>query len=253
MTFDRKSMASILGFSWSVPRAHVAVATALLGCAALSLPAAAQLGADDVAGIRLGASPAEIEAALKAIDPRFKFLTVYYADESGKASASVAAIKAAVQVGTDLKGIDWKRNGFAVYFGAQGKAYAIYRQVFNAGGISIPQTLADLTKKYGPSTGYYPEIYVRNTDAAGKATASCGGLGFGWQGGPGGFDVKCGQALKVQFDLKGPGVAASFQTWLLDHRLAQEAIQAQQAKQQAAAHEATRRQQDAVRGNRPAI
>ncbi|MBU1359756.1 MAG: hypothetical protein KJ901_13500 [Gammaproteobacteria bacterium] len=215
----------------------------------------AQLGAPDVAGVRLGASATEVEQTLRALDPRFKFLKIYFAEANGKASASVAAIKAAVQQGADLRGIDWKReNGFAVYFSeSTGQAYAIYRQAANPQGISIPQTEAALTAKYGPTRGLYPGIYVRNVDAAGKPSDSCGGSGFGWQGGPGGYDSKCGQALKVQFDPKAPGVAAGFQTWLLDHQLAKAALEASRAKQQAAAQEAGRKQQVSIRGNKPAL
>ena len=251
-------MTSVSWLSCASDGAHVtriAAVAVLVSLAAWAGPASAQLGATDVAGVRLGASADEVEATLRALDPRFKFLKIYFPDANGKASTSVAAIKAAVQQSTDLRGIDWKRpDGFAVYFDeGTNRAFAIYRQVAHAQGISIGQTEEALTKKYGPTVGSYPGIYIRNVDLAGKTTASCGGAGFGWQGGPGGYDPRCAQALKVQFDPIRPGVAAGFQTWLLDHRLAQAAIQASQAKQQAAAQDAARKQQDAVRGNRPAI
>lgn len=233
----------------------LAALAALVGLAAWTSPAVAQLGASDVAGIRLGASAADVETTLRALDPRFKFLKLYFPDESGKAGNSVAAIKAAVQPGNDLRGIDWKRaDGFAVYFAeGAGGAYAIYRQTASPQGFSIPQTLEALTKKYGPTLGSYPDIYIRNVDLAGKATSGCAGSGFGWQGGAGGYDPRCAQALRVQFDPKAPGVATGFQTWLFDHRIAQTAIQAAQAKQQAAAQEAARKQQESLRGNRPTL
>lgn len=230
-------------------------ATAIAVCFVTWTSAAfAQLRANDLAGVHLGASPKEVENALRSLDSRFKFLTVYYADANGKASSSIAVLKAAVQAGNDLRGIDWKRNGFAVYFGeSNAKAYAIYRQVYNAEGISIPQTVQDLTKKYGPNTGTYPEIYVRSTDSGGKTGANCSGSGFSWQSGPRGFDANCGQALKVQFDSKLPGVAVGFQSWLFDNQLAREAMEGSQAKQNAETQELIRRQQEKVRGNRPAI
>ena len=248
-------MTSASLFSRTTHAARLAAVTVLGGLTMCSLPVAAQLGATDVTGIRLGASAAEVEATLRSLDPRFKYLIVYYADTNGKASTSVAAIKAAVQSGADLRGIDWSReNGFAVYFGeSSGRAFAIYRQTANRQGISIPQTEAAVAEKYGPSRGTYPGIYVRNTDASGKAVDGCGGSGFGWQGGPGGYDPRCGQSLKVQFDPKSPGVAAGFQTWLFDHQLAKAAIEASQAKQQAAAQEAARKQQESLRANRPAL
>ncbi|RYI18359.1 MAG: hypothetical protein EON48_09775 [Acetobacteraceae bacterium] len=242
-------------FSLHALGTRIVTVAALLGGAAIGLPAQAQVQAADVAGVRLGSSPSEVEAALRALDPRFQFLKIYYAGPDGKASGAIGALKAAIQTGSDLRGIDWKRlDGFAVYFGQDdGKAYAIYRQSYSPAGFPLAQTLADLASKYGPSTGFYPTIYVRAESSAGQASNGCIGSGFGWTGGPGGFDPGCGKSIKVQFDPKSDTVAASFQTWLFDHRLAGAALRAAQARGQAAAQERSRKQLDAVKGNRPAL
>jgi hypothetical protein len=231
------------------------VTVAFLGGAAIGLPAQAQVQAADMAGVRLGSTPSEVEATLRALDPRFQFLKVYYAGPDGKASNAIGALKAAIQTGSDLRGIDWKRlDGFAVYFGQDdGKAYAIYRQVFSPTGLPLAQTLADLTRKYGPNTGSYPTIYVRAEGSAGQVANGCVASGFGWTGGPGGFDPACGKSIKVQFDSKSDAVAAGFQAWLFDHRLAGAALRAAQARGLAAAQERSRKQLEAVQGNRPAL
>lgn len=244
-----------LDFSLRALSARLVAVAALLGGVAISLPAQAQVQTPDVAGVRLGSTPLEVEAALRALDPRFQFLKVYYAGPDGKASNAIGALKAAIQTGSDLRGIDWKRlDGFAVYFGQDdGKAYAIYRQVFSPTGLPLAQTLADLAKKYGPDTGSYPTIYVRAEGNAGQASNSCIGSGFGWTGGPGGFDPACGKSIKVQFDPKSSTVAAGFQTWLFDHRLAGAALRAAQVRGQTAAQEKSRKQLEAVQGNRPAL
>ncbi|RZI54544.1 MAG: hypothetical protein EOP12_02365 [Pseudomonas sp.] len=244
-----------LDFSLRALSARFVTVAALLGGVTIDLPAQAQVQALDVAGIRLGSTPSEVEAALRALDPRFQFLKIYYAGPDGKASNAISALKAAIQTGSDLRGIDWKRlDGFAVYFGQDdGKAYAIYRQVFSPTGLPLAQTLADLAKKYGPDTGSYPTIYVRAEGNAGQASNNCIGSGFGWTGGPGGFDPACGKSIKVQFDLRSNIVAAGFQTWLFDHRLAGAALRAAQARGQAAAQERSRKQLEAVQGNRPAL
>jgi len=247
-------MAELLGLVKSGFGRTALLGCALVGCLMGSAPAAAQTtGARDLAGVRLGASPSEVESVLKALDATFKFQTIYYPDTNGKATSSIAVIKVA-RAGDDIRGNSSRRNGFAVYFTESNpQAYAIYREVANPQGISTPQVLEDITKKYGPTLGYYQDIYVRNHDAAGKPAANCSGHGFGWEGVPRAYDPQCGQALRVQFNPKAPGIAAGFQAWLFDHQLARPAIEAAQAKQQAAAQEGQRRQQEAVRANRPAI
>ena len=247
-----------LDFSLRAWSARLVTVAALLGGAtigAIGLPAQAQVQAADMAGVRLGSTPSEVEATLRALDPRFQFHKVYHAGPDGKASDAIGALKAAIQTGSDLRGIDWKRlDGFAVYFGeADGKAYAIYRQVFSPTGLPLAQTLADLARKYGPNTGSYPTIYVRAEGNAGQVSNGCVGSGFGWTGGPGGFDPACGKSIKVQFDPKSDAVAAGFQAWLFDHRLAGAALRAAQARGQAAAQERSRKQLEAVQGNRPAL
>jgi len=236
--------------------ARWSAAAVLAAFAAWSPPAAAQLLATDVAGVKLGATAAEVEAVLRAHDARFKFIKVFWQGPDGKATTAVAAIKAAVPTGPgDISALDFKRpDGIAVYFGlSHGRAQAIYRQVADPRGIPQEATLQGVIQKYGADLGSYPGIYVRNTDASGKATGSCGASNFGWGGPPGGADLPCGKALRVQFDPKAPGVAAGLQLWLLDHQLVFADLKVQQSQRQVAGREAARRSQDAIRGNKPTL
>lgn len=238
-------------------RARLGASVAVLALlAGLSLPAAAQLLATDVAGVQLGATAAEAEAALRAHNAGFQFIKVFWAGSDGKATTAVAAIKAAVPTGPGgISAVDFKRpDGIAVYFGlSHGKAQAIYRQVADPRGIPQQETLQGVIQKYGADLGLYPGIYVRNVDGSGKATLGCGASNFGWGGRPGAADPACSKALRVQFDPKAPGVAAGLQLWLFDHQLVLADLKAQQSQQQAAGQEAARRSQEAIHGNKPAL
>lgn len=140
-----------------VHRCLTVLFTVLLGGGVLSAPAAAQQGSRDVVGVTLGMTPEEVEAVLKARNPNYKFVKVFWRGADGKASNAVGKIGAALPTGPSDR-INTSRGysrpeAVMVYFTqTEGRAYAVYRQVVNKqAGMSANELEAQLTAKYGPS------------------------------------------------------------------------------------------------------
>ncbi|APW39535.1 hypothetical protein RD110_21875 [Rhodoferax koreense] len=227
-----------------------------------SPPASAQPGGRDVVGIVLGMTPDEVEAVLKARNPSYKFVKVFWRGADGKPSNAVGKLGAALPSGPTDR-INTSRGysrpeAVMVYFTAtEGRAYAVYRQVVNKQvGISANEMEAQLTAKYGtpdPFKGMY-RLYRRMLDAKGQPNAQCGHRGFEWESAPGGQSRGCGMSIEAQFsDQMAPDTYATFQTWLMDHQAAERDAMALQAKQKAVAAEAASNMQNAARANKPGL
>ena len=127
----------------------------LLGGVVLSASAIAQQSSRDVVGVTMGMTPAEVEAVLKARNPNYKFVKVFWRGADGKASNAVGKIGAALPSGPSDR-INTSRGysrpeAVMVYFTeTEGRAYAVYRQVVNKQvGISASDMEAQLAAKYG--------------------------------------------------------------------------------------------------------
>lgn len=236
--------------------------TAILGGVVLSAPVAAQAVGRDVVGVTLGMTPDEVEAVLKARNPSYKFVKVFWRGADGKPSSAVGKIGAALPSGPSDR-INTSRGysrpeAVMVYFTAtEGRAYAVYRQVVNKQvGMSANDMEAQLTAKYGapdPFKGMY-RLYRRMLDAKGQPNVRCGHRGFDWEGAPGGQSRGCGMSLEAQFsDQIAPDTFATFQTWLMDHQAAERDAMARQAQQEAVATEAAAKVQGTARSNRPGL
>lgn len=245
-----------------VRRCLTVLFTVLLGGGVLSAPAAAQQGSRDVVGVTLGMTPEEVEAVLKARNPNYKFVKVFWRGADGKASNAVGKIGAALPSGPSDR-INTSRGysrpeAVMVYFTqTEGRAYAVYRQVVNKqAGMSANELEAQLTAKYGPPDqfkGMY-RLYRRMLDAKGQPNAQCGHRGFEWESAPGGQSRGCGMSIEAQFsDQIAPDTYATFQTWLMDHQAAERNAMALQARQDAVATEAASKAQVAARANKPGL
>ena len=245
-----------------VRRCLAVLFTALLGGVVLSASAAAQQGSRDVVGVTLGMTPEEVEAVLKARNPNYKFVKVFWRGADEKASHAVGKLGAALPSGPGDR-INTSRGysrpeAVMVYFTeTEGRAYAVYRQVVNKQvGISASDMEAQLAAKYGtpdPSKGMY-RLYRRMLDAKGQPNARCGHRGFEWESAPGGQSRGCGMSLEAQFsDPMGPDTYATFQTWLMDHQAAERDSLALQARQESVAAEAASKVQGAARANKPGL
>ena len=82
-----------------VRRCLAVLFTALLGGVVFSAPAIAQQGSRDVVGVTLGMTPEEVEAVLKARNPNYKFVKVFWRGADGQASTAVGKIGAALPSG----------------------------------------------------------------------------------------------------------------------------------------------------------
>lgn len=236
--------------------------TALLGGVVLSNPAAAQQGSRDVVGVMLGMTPDEVEVVLKARNPAYKFVKVFWRGADGKASNAVGKIGAALPSGPTDR-INTSRGysrpeAVMVYFTVtEGRVYAVYRQVVNKQvGISASDMEAQLAAKYGtpdPSKGMY-RLYRRMLDAKGQPNSRCGHRGFEWESAPGGQSRGCGMSIEAQFsDPMGLDTYATFQTWMMDHQAAELDAMARQAQQEAVANEAASKVQGAARASKPGL
>ena len=245
-----------------VRRCLAVLFTVFLGGVVFSAPAIAQQGSRDVVGVTLGMTPEEVEIVLKARNPNYKFVKVFWRGADGKASNAVGKIGAALPSGPSDR-INISRGysrpeAVMVYFTAtEGRAYAVYRQVVNKQvGISASDMEAQLAAKYGapdPFKGMY-RLYRRMLDAKGQPNARCGHRGFEWESAPGGQSRGCGMSLEAQFsDSMGPDTYATFQTWLMDHQAAERDSLALQARQEAVANEAASKVQGAARANKPGL
>ena len=228
----------------------------------VSAPASAQQSNRDVVGVTLGMTPDEVEAVLKARNPSYKFVKVFWRGADGKASNAVGKLGAALPSGPSDR-INTSRGysrpeAVMVYFTAtEGRAYAIYRQVVNKQvGISANEMEAQLTAKYGtpdPFKGMY-RLYRRMLDAKGQPNAQCGQRGFEWESAPGGQSRGCGISVEAQFsDQMAPDTYATFQTWLMDHQAAERDARALQARQEAVGAESASKMQSAARANKPGL
>ena len=245
-----------------VRRCLAVLFTALLGVVVLSTPAATQQGGLDVVWVTLGMTPDEAEAVLKARNPDYKFVKVYWRGADGKASNAIGKLGAALPAKpTDRVSIArgyWRPEAVMVYFTAtEGRVYAVYRQVFNKQvGVSASELEAQLTKKYGAgelSQGSY-RLYRRMLDAKGQPNAQCGHRGFEWESAPGGQSRGCGLSFEARFsEPMGPDMYTTFETWMMDHQEAERDSLALQARQQALAAETASKVQEAARANKPGL
>ena len=259
MTHTPLSMFFLRGL---VRRCLAVLFTALLGGLVLSAPAAAQQGGRDVVGVTLGMTPDEAEAVLKARNPDYKFVKVFWRGADGKASNAIGKLGAALPDGpTDRINTSRRYSrpeAVMVYFSAtEGRVYAVYRQVFNKQvGVSASELEAQLTKKYGSgelSQGSY-RFYRRMLDAKGQPNAQCSHRGFEWESAPGGQSRGCGLSVEARFsEPMGPDTYKTFETWMMDHHAAERDSLALQARQQAAAAEAASKMQGAARANQPGL
>lgn len=263
--FDASTPAqSIAAFAWRLARRTSAVLmAATLGWAALPSPSFAQAnGARDVAGIVLGMSPGEVETVLRARNPSFKMLKVYWRAADGKPGTAVAKLGGALPSGPSDR-INTSRGysrpeAIMVYFTqTDGKAFAVYRQVVNKQtGMSAPEIEAQLKAKYGTPDGFKGQyrLYRRMLDDKGQPNPGCGHRGFDWESAPGSQSRGCGLSVEAQFsDPIGPDVYMTFQTWMVDHQMAERDARAGQERQREAANDAATKVQKSARGNLPRL
>lgn len=255
---------SIAAFAWRLARRTSAILmAATLGWAALPSPSFAQAnGARDVAGVTLGMSPGEVEAVLRAHNPGFKMLKVYWRAADGKPGTAVAKLGGALPSGPSER-INTSRGysrpeAIMVYFTqTDGKAFAVYRQVVNKQtGMSATEIENQLKAKYGTPDAFKGQyrLYRRMLDNKGQPNPGCGHRGFDWESSPGSQSRGCGMSVEAQFsDPIGPDVYMTFQTWMVDHAAAEQDVKILQTRQAAMAKEAAGKVQDAARSNRPGL
>ena len=186
---------------------------------------------DDVVGIRLGMSAAEVRAAIKAHDPEMSIKDATKWEARPGIPASLASIEACKSKAHVINCIE----KISVNFGqASKKAYFIHRNVsFN--GEALHQTVVDsILKKYGkptfPSSTTGPDMYRWLYDARdnGLANNNSGCVPSGQP--PAVVHKGCGVSVDVYVP-KTKGTALADTLWInvFDHRLLMENIAKEKA------------------------
>ena len=230
--------------------------------AAFSTSAVAQMRTRDVVGVAIGMTPDQAEIALKARNPNFRFVKVYWRGADGKPSNALAKLGAALPNGPADR-ISTTRSysrpeALMVYFSeSDARVYAIYRQVVDKKvGVLASAVEAQLVEKYGaadPFKGTY-RLYRRMLDSNGQPNPRCGSRAFDWESAPGRQSRGCGLSIEVQFsDDIGPDMYATYQTWLIDHGAEEKDAQASQARRAAKDATSATSAQNAARANKQGL
>ncbi|MCZ2498930.1 hypothetical protein GN316_19395 [Xylophilus sp. Kf1] len=220
------------------------------------------LATPDVVGISPGQTADQVEATLRARDPKMRIVKVYWRGLDGKPTNSVAKIAAGIELpGTRIEpsseaprtAPDWVMVFFTQ---TDSVVYAIYRQV-NAtpGGVLGSEVGEAFDKKYGsrqPNTPNY--IYQRALDKAGKLDGSCLAFGFRFTFRTPAPKESCGQSIRIDLaEQTAPGVYGYTTTWLFDHRIAVADFKASQALSSVKRDQENQRAVDAARGRKPSL
>ena len=240
----------------------VVFASALASLALLCSPALGQLKSQDIVGVGLGMTPDQAEAALRAHEPKFRFLKIYWSGADGKPGKAVGQLLAALpgdsyDVGNNLQGVNWRRpDSVAIYFTqGTGRAFAVYRQVYaGQAGVSGPQMKEALTSKYGPSLDSASPVLFSRHKVLDKQGDVCSNTSFDWAVQPRGYLTGCGQSFFLRF--QEPIALQVFQlyrVWLLDHEAAAADAAQMQALRQAQGEALNRKAQESARSNKQAL
>ena len=221
---------------------------------AISTPIAAQeLKARDIFGVKLGATPAEVESVLKAANPKFSFFKAVYTGQGGK-QGGVALITAEVSdplVQNQMPETDH----VTVQFGSStGRVVAISRVHKDKAGFDREMVAEAMKQKYGGTfvSQNKGDIISVGYNEAGKLDKKCID-GTGAQGDS--RLIGCGDTFSVNF--ANQHYQTKLYSWyratLVDSKAAIDNIKSSQAKQASSDQDAARRAQEKALAAKPVL